>query len=240
MEVRNGFELSNMEAVGLSIGQSEKNNRDNVKSKFIVLTLQMYVMVGTKKIRYVGKTRHVLFEDELPGLAIEVLSKYIATTQEGQQIKDSKGGLVVDLQALRACQKDYELCESFLDWPGGTLETYQFKKGECWANDSNGKYTQDASGNYVHKSSMEILTQVVQYIDGKPRYAPGMSLEARGQRLENRFWRTPVTGTTPIVTQQPQQPAQQPPTQPQQQQVQTTPEPPQQPQQPIDPNQPPF
>lgn len=231
MEIRNGFELSNMEAKSLSVGLSTRNNNDGNKSRFIVLGLKMYLMINGRK-RYFGDTvRHVLFEDELPGTAMEVLAKYAAKDATGGVLKDQKGGVIIDLQALQKSAEDYELCEPFLDWPGGAVDTYTLKKGPCYANDREGKRSV-FNGSPVIRDSIDVLVQVVQYIDGKPKYAPGMSLEGRGQRLENRFWREAVNAQASQqaahVVQLEQQAQQQPP---------VTPEPPvQQP----DPNQPPF
>ena len=230
MEVRNGFELSNMEAMSLSVGQSTRQNNDGKTSRFIVLGLKMYLMVGNKKRYFGGTVRHVLFEDELPGTAMEVLAKYVAKDATGGVLKDQKGGVIIDLKALQKSTEDYELCESFLDWPGGAVDTYTLKKGPCYANDRDGKRSV-FNGSPVIRDSIDVLVQVVQYIDGKPKYAPGMSLEGRGQRLENRFWREAVNAQE--GQQVPQPPIQQqPPVTPP-----VTPEPPvQQP----DPNQPPF
>lgn len=242
MEVKNGFELSNMEAVGLSVGKSSKKNSDGVISRFVVLNLKMYLYIGQKKRYFGGNVRHVLFEDELPGTAFEVLARYAATNQQGQPLLDQKGGVIIDLAALKASKEDYDVCECFLDWPGGAVQKYAFKKGLCYANNADGQPTKDAAGNPVVRDGMDVLVQVVQYIDGVPQYAPGMSLEGRGQRLESRFWRVPVStqSVVPQVTQA----------------TVNTPEPPQQPaqtmpfgQQPMqqpgvtqvpDPNQPPF
>lgn len=240
MEIKNGFELSNMECVSLSVGVSKNANNDGLKSRFVVLGLRMYLYMGQRKRYFGGNLRHVLFEDELPGMAIETLAKYKAVNAQGAPLLDQKGGQVIDLQALKASTQDYELCEPFLDWPGGAVQTYKLKKGACYANDANGVLTRDKAGNPVVRESIDVLVQVVQYIDGVPNYAPGMSLEGRGQRIEARFWRTPVS--------QVQQPAQQvnpTPEPPTQQPAQTMPlgqQPMQQPgmTQVPDPNQPPF
>lgn len=228
MEIKNGFELSNMEATGLSIGVAKKENNDKVKARFVVLNLRMYLYLGPKKRYFGSPVRHVLFEDELPGTAMQILEKYTAKDAMGQPLKDTKGGVVIDLPALKASAEDYEVCECFLDWPGGAMQKYMFKKGMCYANDANGKPTLDAAGNKVMRDSMDVLVQVVQYIDGMPQYAPGMSLEGRGQRLESRFWRVPVVAETAQTVQMPTQ-----------QTVQTM-QLGQQPTQQTDPNQPPF
>lgn len=192
MEIVKGSELSNMEAMSLSVGVSKNQNNDGLKSRFVVMGLKMYLQEGSERMYYGGQVRHVLFEDELPSMAMETLSKYKAVDAQGKQLLDQKGGFVIDLAALKNSEEDYKRCKPFLDLPGATMETYVLKKGPCYANGADGSQTFDKFKSPVVRESIDVLTQVIAYIDGVPRYAPGMSLEARGQRLESRFWRTPV------------------------------------------------
>ena len=204
MEIIMGSTLSNMECTGLSVGQSKKENNDGVKSYFIAMTLQMYLWAGNTKVQYGKGVRNVVFEEELPQGTFEILRRYKMVNQAGQPILDTKGGTVIDLGKLKA-SADYEMCKCFLDMPGGAMKSYKFQKGLCYANSADGTRTRNANNDFVERDSCDVLVQVVSYIDGEPQYAPGMSLAARGARIESRFFREAVTPQAQVITvQQPE------------------------------------
>lgn len=101
---------------------------------------------------------------------------------------------------------------------GGKMLPYKFAKGACYANDADGKRTTDGAGNPVIRSEIEIfcvIDHAIENPDGSLSYsyANGMSPSAKGARLEQRFWHTPVNaGTAQTVNLPPVQP--QPATQP--------------------------
>ena len=184
-----GSDMSNYVTTGMSIGVAKKENRDGVKAKFVVFTVQ------DEEGGFAGSVRHIMFEEDLFPGAIELLAKY-RMMNNGQAVTDAKGGYPIDMKALKESE-DAAQFGRYLRVPGGMVMDYPLKKGLCYANDVNGDRVKDGRGNDVTKSVIPVFVQVKFFMvdeNGKmtPNYANKMGLNERGDRLENQFYRTPV------------------------------------------------
>ena len=189
-----GSDMSNYTTLGMSLGVSKKNNRDGVKSKFVVFTAQ------DDDGGFAEPIRHIKFEDQLFPGAIELLSKY-RMMKDGQPVVDAKGGYPIDLEALKASE-DAPRFKQYFHVPGGMVEYYTLKKGACYANNVDGERIKDRQQHDVVKTVIPVFVQVKFYIvndDGKmvPNYANGMGLEENGDRLERQFYREAVVQQQP-------------------------------------------
>lgn len=190
-----GSDMSNYVTLGMSLGISKKVNRDNIKSKFVVFTAQ------DEDGGFAEPIRHIKFEDQLFPGATELLSKY-RMMKDGQPVVDAKGGYPIDLETLKASE-DADRFKQYFRVPGGMIEYYHLKKGECYANDVDGNRIKDKQGHDVTKSVIPVFVQVKFYTVGAngemiPHYANGMGLEENGDRLERQFYRDAVaTAATP-------------------------------------------
>jgi hypothetical protein len=186
--------MSNYTTLGMSLGVSKKENRDKVKSKFVVFTAQ------DDDGGFAEPIKHIKFEDQLFPGAIELLSKY-RMMKDGQPVVDAKGGYPIDLEALKASE-DANRFKQYFHVPGGMVEYYPLKKGACYANNVDGERIKDKQGKDVVKTVIPVFVQVKFYIvndDGKmvPNYANGMGLEENGDRLERQFYREAVVQQQP-------------------------------------------
>ena len=84
-----------------------------------------------------------------------------------------------------------------LEFPGGCFEEYEFAKGPCYANQIDGSPTLDGNNQKVIRSSISVFVQI-DFIDanGVTHYIEPYSKNAQGARMEQRFFRNPVEGTT--------------------------------------------
>jgi hypothetical protein len=180
----------------MSLGVSKKENRDKVLSKFVVFTVQ------DEDGGFAKPSRHIMFEEQLFPGAVDILKKYRMKDDGGKEVKDAKGGYPIDIKALKGSE-DAERFKSYFRIPGGMIEYYHLKKGECYANDVDGNRIKDKQGHDVTKSVIPVFVQVKFYTVGAngemiPHYANGMGLEEVGDRLERQFYREAVgTAATP-------------------------------------------
>lgn len=191
----NGRELGEFEAISISLGQAKKENRDGKKSKFAVFTYQ-----STYSGR-VDPVRDIIFEDSLGDTTWEVLMKFRKTGDNDKPKVDSKGGYVVDVDAIRDAadagdRAAKRVVRLYLDVPGGMIVPFQLQ-GERYANDVNGQPVLNKAGQRVKKQMIRVFVQVQNIIpgpDGKPvtQYVGGISPEVRGLELQERFYREVV------------------------------------------------
>lgn len=190
-----GEDLGSFEAIALSLGVSKNENRDGKKSRFMVVTYQD---------TYSGRedpVKDIIFEENIGTDMFERMKTYIMKDAEGNDLKDSKNGRVVDIDAIRdAAEKGDRKAERirrlYLDVPGGQIAPYKLH-GERYANDVDGKPVLKKDNTRVKKSVIRVFVQVKYIIpgeDGKPVtvYVGGVSPEVKGQELEDRFYREPV------------------------------------------------
>lgn len=181
-QIISGAELGAYKTTAIQLGIAKKENRNGVKSKYVLLTLQ------DVKSRLARPVRRVIFDDQLPGLH-EMLAKYAATTQ------DAQGMFPVDIKAFKNSE-DFEEWQDLMLFPGGTVLTYNLRKGECYANDVNGNRVLNKDNEPVKKKQISVFVQISQIIpDGdkmRTIYVNGLSLEEEGQRMEDRFYKEPV------------------------------------------------
>lgn len=219
-----GRTISMFKTVSLSIGQAQKENRNGIKSRYIVL--------GVKNSKsMLGKKQNImLFEEDLSPEIFEVLGKFAKPSTL------HPGGFDVNLSEFRNSPEfnnDRETLNQLLELPGGCFEEYEFAKGPCYANDVNGNMVKDRNNQPVIKSSIAVFVQI-DYIKAKEDgsmetvYIEPYSRNAQGQRMESRFFMHAVDDnsasqqqvfdpTSLIGGTAPQQPAQQPNQQPAQQ-----------------------
>ena len=80
------------------------------------------------------------------------------------------------------------------EFPGGCFEEYEFAKGPCYANQIDGSPTLDGNNQKVIRSSISVFVQI-DFIDanGVTHYIEPYSKNAQGSRMEQRFFRNPVS-----------------------------------------------
>ena len=229
-EIIPGSVFGTYKAVAVSIGKASKQNRDGIVANFMVRTLKPYDKVN--RITKAGNpVNDILWEEDDPEL-YNTLNKYKNPTPIPQG-QPNAGSFVVPLSVLQKIVSDGDrllkkqiafeeeggpeltedeqttlfergLIKPLLMVDGGTIETYVFQKGPCYANDANNNRTTDAQGNSVVRSQIDIfcvIDHATENADGSLNYswANGMSPSAKGSRIEQRFWRTPAnTGATTI------------------------------------------
>lgn len=207
-----GAQIGAFKTISLSIGQAKKANRDGKISRFLVIGMK-------NKKSLLGKKQNViLFDDDLSPEIFTVLQKYATPSAD----PNHQGGFDVNLANFKTgpeFTQDPDTWNQLLEFPGGCFEEYEFAKGPCYANQIDGSPTLDGNNQKVIRSSISVFVQI-DFIDanGVTHYIEPYSKNAQGARMEQRFFRNPVEGTT---TQQPafdptslmggsQQPAQQP------------------------------
>lgn len=202
-QIINGIELGSFEAISISLGQSKNENRDGKKSKFAVFTYQ-----STYSGR-VAPVRDIIFEENLGGLTFETLMNYRKLDGENNPMKDSKGGYIVDIDAIyKAAEQadkrtEKRIVKTLIEVPGGMIVPYKLQ-GERYANDVDGQPVMDKQGRRVKKSIIKVFVQVQNILpgpDGKPitNYVGGISPEVRGQELQDRFYREVVPVAAPAA-----------------------------------------
>lgn len=189
-EMISGASLSTYKTIAMTIGQSKKDNRNGVKSKFVILTIK------DKGSMIAKASRFILFEEDLFEGAIDTLKNYAVTDKDGQKVKDARGGYPIDLKALKESD-DYEDFEGLMLLEGGMVMDYKLKKGLCYANDVDGNRTKDGRGNDVVKDTVSVFVQVKYFMPTpqggmQPVFYAGMGLEERGSRMESQFYREAV------------------------------------------------
>ena len=194
-QIINGAELGSYEAIALSLGVSKKDNRDGKKSRFAVFTYQD---------TYSGRedpAKDIIFEENIGTDMFEAMKSYIKKDADNNEVKDSKNGRVVDIDAIRDAadagnRMAKRIVRLFLDVPGGKIVPFKLH-GERYANDVDGQPVTKKDGSRVKKTFIRVFVQVKCIVpgeDGKPEtvYVGGVSPEMKGQELEDRFYREPV------------------------------------------------
>ncbi len=189
-----GAQIGAFKTISLSIGQAKKANRDGKISKFLVIGMK-------NKKSLLGKKQNViLFDDDLSPEIFAVLQKYATPSID----PNHQGGFDVNLASFKTgpeFAQDPDTWGQLLEFPGGCFEEYEFAKGPCYANQIDGSPTLDGNNQKVIRSSISVFVQI-DFIDanGVTHYIEPYSKNAQGARMEQRFFRNPVEGTT---TQQP-------------------------------------
>lgn len=185
-------EIGVFEVTSMSLAMAKKENRDGIKSRFLAMTLKDEESLGGDAVR------DVMFEENLGAEYFDVIANYRKKNESGADVKDAKGGYVIDLAAIRKSDGDIEkrITAKLLRRVGGGIEKYNF---DCprYSNDIDGSRTKDAAGNDVVRSSMYVFTQCKQMIPTanggfEKTYFKGMSPEEKGERLIQRFFKEPV------------------------------------------------
>lgn len=232
-----GAQIGAFKTISLSIGQAKKANRDGKISKFLVIGMK-------NKKSLLGKKQNViLFDDDLSPEIFAVLQKYATPSAD----PNHQGGFDVNLANFKTgteFAQDPDTWGQLLEFPGGCFEEYEFAKGPCYANQIDGSPTLDGNNQPVIRSSISVFVQI-DFIgaDGVTHYIEPYSKNAQGARMEQRFFRNPVSKQStaeqnafdPTAMMGTQQPATAP-QQPAPQQPMAAPQVP--PQQPIAPNAP--
>ena len=188
-QIISGAEISTYKTTGITISVAKKENRNGVKSKFIILQAK------DKGSLISRASRIVLFEDELPAEIFDVLSKYRMVDKDGKPVQDNRGGYPIDLKSFKSSD-DVEDYTGLLQLDGGMVMDYDLG-GAHYANDIDGNRTMDGRGNPVIKTSISVFVQVKNFIptaDGglQPIFFAGMGLSERGSRMKAQFYREAV------------------------------------------------
>ena len=179
-----GSELGTYKTIAMSIGVATKENRNGVKSKFLVLVVRDEDSAAAKAKRL------IFWDEDIPGLIDKI--KPFASTTPNPVTK----GFDVDMNAMNAAENAADFAD-YLRFPGMIEEQYDLAKGACYANDADGNRITDKVGNPVIRSTISVLTQVKFIMpDGSMRYFSGMDPYSTGARLESRFWREAVNGSS--------------------------------------------
>lgn len=191
----NGNELGSYEAIALSLGKSQRENRDGKKSRFAVFTYQSTYSGRAKPVR------DIIFEDDMGSSNFEKLKEYIKKDADGNEMKDAKGGFIVDIDAIFDAAETGKRAETriknlYLEVPGGMVVPYKLQ-GARYANDIDGKPVTNKQGQKVIKEIIRVFVQVERIIpgdDGKPQtiYVGGISPEVKGQEMQDRFYQQSV------------------------------------------------
>lgn len=208
MEIINGKELGEYEAISVSVGQSKKENRDGKKSKFAVFQYQSTYSGAAKPVK------DIIFEEDLGERFFETLMKYRVDDGSGSFKKDSKNGYIIDIDALFEAaavepgnklknRAEKQIVNLYLLRPGGMVVPFTLQ-GERYANDVDGQPVLNKAGQRVKKQVIRVFVQVQNIYpgpDGKPvtQYVGGISPEVRGLELQERFYRELVDKTVAIA-----------------------------------------
>jgi hypothetical protein len=205
-QIINGIELGSYEAIALSLGQAKKENRDGKKARFAVFTYQSTYSGRAKPVR------DIIFEEDMGSDTFEKLKEYIKKDAENNNMKDSRGGYIVDIDKILDAADANSRAEKrikrlFLDVPGGMVVPYKLQ-GERYANDINGQPVLNKQNQKVTKTTIRVFVQVERIIpgdDGKPQtiYVGGISPEVKGQEMQDRFYRVPVANTSAAAPSEP-------------------------------------
>lgn len=182
-----GAQIGAFKTISLSIGQAKKANRDGKISKFLVIGMK-------NKKSLLGKKQNViLFDDDLSPEIFAVLQKYATPSAD----TNHQGGFDVNLANFKTgpeFAQDPDTWGQLLEFPGGCFEEYEFAKGPCYANQIDGSPTLDGNNQPVIRSSISVFVQI-DFIDanGVTHYIEPYSKNAQGARMEQRFFRNPVS-----------------------------------------------
>lgn len=182
-----GAQIGAFKTISLSIGQAKKANRDGKISKFLVIGMK-------NKKSLLGKKQNViLFDDDLSPEIFAVLQKYATPSAD----PNHQGGFDVNLANFKTgpeFAQDPDTWGQLLEFPGGCFEEYEFAKGPCYANQIDGSPTLDGNNQPVIRSSISVFVQI-DFIDanGVTHYIEPYSKNAQGARMEQRFFRNPVS-----------------------------------------------
>lgn len=198
MEIINGKELGEYEAISVSVGVSKKANRDGKKSKFVVFKYQSTYSGGAKPVN------DIKFDEDLGDRLFEALLKYRIEDGAGGFKKDDKGGYIIDIDAIFEAaavepnnplknRVEKQIANLYLLRPGGMVVPFELE-GERYANDVDDQPVLDKAGNRVKKKVIRVFVQVQNIYpgpDGKPvtQYVGGISPEVRGLELQERFYK---------------------------------------------------
>lgn len=178
-----GAELGTYKTIAMSIGQAERENRNGVKSKFLVLVVRDADSAAARSKRI------IFWEEDVPGL-IEKIKVFASSTPN-----PITKGYDIDMNAMRAAENHADF-DDYLRFPGMIEEQFKLTKGACYANNVNRERVLDGSGNPVVRDTISVLVQVKFVMpDGKMIYFSGMDPYSTGSRIEQRFWREPVNAT---------------------------------------------
>lgn len=184
-----GKELGTFITTAISIGMSQKENNDGVKSRFVIVT------VKNEKALFFGKPRKIpIFEDIFGKEYIDVLMKYAVVNPTKSDTYDVK------LEEFRNSEDAKGVMSQLLRWEGAVEEFYPFEKGLCYANKADGTAFTDRNGQQVISSGVTVLCIVN---DIRPdqtgkmitHYLEPFSPHTQGSRLERTFYKTPVSST---------------------------------------------
>ena len=182
-----GAQIGAFKTISLSIGQAKKANRDGKISKFLVIGMK-------NKKSLLGKKQNViLFDDDLSPEIFAVLQKYATPSTD----PNHQGGFDVNLANFKTgpeFAQDPDTWGQLLEFPGGCFEEYEFAKGPCYANQIDGSPTLDGNNQKIIRSSISVFVQI-DFIDanGVTHYIEPYSKNAQGARMEQRFFRNPVS-----------------------------------------------
>lgn len=183
-----GGEISNYRTIGIGLGVSKKENRDKVKSRYMVFTLKNSRCLMSKK------RTEIFFDDDLPGL-YDVLNTFAKPDPTRPDAR------IVDMKAFRASEFAEEW-KGMLEIEGGAVMPYKLRKGACYANDVNGEITKDANENPVVRDTINVFVIIDKMMPSesgmKTLFFDGFDPDSRGQRLEARFWRTAVSQSAAV------------------------------------------
>lgn len=182
-----GAQIGAFKTISLSIGKAKKPNRDGKTSEFLVIGMK-------NKKSLLGKKQNViLFDDDLSPEIFTVLKKYATASVDPTH----QGSFDVNLATFKTSPEftqDPETWGQLLEFPGGCFEEYEFAKGACYANQVDGSPTLDGNNQPVIRSSVSVFVQI-DFIDanGVTHYIEPYSKNAQGARMEQRFFRVPVS-----------------------------------------------
>lgn len=186
--ITRGSELGAFIVTGITVAQSKKENRDGVKSKFVILQLVDEDAPCSKPMR------HAIFEEDLPQGIISTLLKYKA------EQKDEKGGHPINLPALKASEEfnDPNNFVSKLTRFVGGMKTFYDMGCERYANniDDEQIYLKDGKTKVTARKIPVFvwIKNIMTDDEGKSvtNYYSGFELETQGRRLMNTFYKKPV------------------------------------------------
>lgn len=172
----------------LSIGMSQKENSNGVKSRFVVVSCK------DETAFFAGRTRRfTIFEDDFGKEYIDILMKYAdqGATQDTFNIR---------LEEFKKSDDAKGVMGQLLRWEGACEEFYPFEKGLCYANKADGSPMKDKQGTRVVASGVTVLCLIK---DIRPdqtgkmvtHYIEPFSPHTVGSRIERTFYKEPVTVT---------------------------------------------
>ncbi len=184
-KIHQGAEISNYRTIGISLGQSKRENIEGKKSKYIVLTVKNKKSLASKARRI------TLFEEDVPQ-AFECFAAFRSDTP------NERGEYPVNMQAFKADPSAMSEWGGLLDFAGGTVVEYPLSKGMCYQNDVDGnpvfvKGTQER----VMMDRISVFGQI-DYVEENDNggndyhWIEGFNPYIRGARIERNLYCVPV------------------------------------------------